>query len=121
MPEAPALQMKLITAVGDKLDIRSIVGAEAVSQLFTYDILALSEDATVSADDLLGTPVAVGVETRDGTQRWFHGLVASFGIDGVDGSGRRFRHPVFLLRLLVRFLTHAGAGLPALRQAFRFP
>lgn len=91
MPEAPALQMKLITAVGDKLDIRSIVGTEAVSQLFAYDILALSEDATVSADDLLGTPVAVGVETRDGTQRWFHGLVASFGIDGVDGRFFRYR------------------------------
>lgn len=91
MPEAPALQMKLITAVGDKLDIRSIQGAEAVSQLFAYDILALSDDATISADDLLGTPVAVGVETRDGTQRWLNGLVASFGIEGVDGRFFRYR------------------------------
>jgi type VI secretion system secreted protein VgrG len=91
MPEAPALQMKLITASGDTLLIRSMVGTEEVSQLFEYDLLALSEDPAISADTLLGTTAAVSVETRDGTQRWFHGLIAAFGIEGIDGRFFRYR------------------------------
>jgi type VI secretion system secreted protein VgrG len=91
MPEVPALQMKLITASGDTLRIRSLVGSEEISQLFEYDVLALSEDEALSADDLLGTTAAVSIETKDGTQRWLHGLIASFGIEGVDGRFFRYR------------------------------
>ena len=101
MPEATPLQMVLTTSLGDTLKLRSMSGHEEVSRLFEYQLLARSPDKTIAADDLLGTPVAVSLETgaAGGTgeagKRWFHGIVAGFGIDGVDG-----RH--FSYRLMVR-------------------
>jgi type VI secretion system secreted protein VgrG len=33
----------------------------------------------------------VSIEVADGEKRWFHGIVAAFGIDGVDGRHFRYR------------------------------
>src|SRR5688572_6148122 len=93
MPEATPLQMVLTTSLGDVLKLRSMSGHEEVSRLFEYQLLARSSEKTIAADDLLGTPVAVSLETgvSGEAKRWFHGIVAGFGIDGVDGRDFSYR------------------------------
>jgi len=95
MPEATPLQMELVTAVGDALRFKSMSAQEEVSRLFEFQVIAVSDDANVLADDLLGTNVAVSMEVADDTKRWFHGIVTGFGIEGV--VGREFSY-----RLVVR-------------------
>ncbi len=82
---ASTLQMALATPLGDTLRFKSMSGFEEMSRLFEYQVLAVSDDPAVAPDDLLGTSVAVSIEAADDSPRWFHGVVASFGIEGVVG------------------------------------
>ncbi len=91
MPDPSALQMALVTSPDKKLNFRSMSAHEEVSRLFEYQITASSDDASVLADDLLGKPVAVSLAVADGSLRWFHGIVASFGIEGGDGRYHSYR------------------------------
>jgi len=91
MPEAMTLQMELVTALGTSLRFRSMTALEEISRLFEFQVVALSDDPDISADDLLGTDAAVSVEVTDGKKRWFHGIVATFGIEGVAGRDFSYR------------------------------
>jgi type VI secretion system secreted protein VgrG len=91
MPEATPLQMALTASAASTLKFRSMVADEEVSRLFEFQVLAIDESETVAADDLLGTNAAVSLEVSDSDKRWFHGVVAGFGIDGVDGRHVRYR------------------------------
>jgi len=91
MPEAMTLQMELVTAPGTSLRFRSMTAMEEISRLFEFQVIALSKDPDISADDMLGTNVAVSVEVAEGSKRWFHGIVAAFGIEGVDGRHFSYR------------------------------
>ncbi len=89
MPD-PALQMKLVTESGMDLQFRSMSAVEEMSRLFEFQVVAESKARDIAADDLLGKSVAVAVETGKNKWRWFHGLAASFGIDGGDGESFRY-------------------------------
>ena len=95
MSEQKPLQIELTTSLGAALRFRSMAGREEISRLFEYRITAVSQDATLDADKLLGKPAGVSVATGPGLPRFFHGIVAGFGIDGADG--RRFSY-----RLVIR-------------------
>jgi type VI secretion system secreted protein VgrG len=70
----------------------SMVGSESISAPFEYEVLALSSNPKVAANDLLGKPLKVSMEGgSDGPQRWFHGLCVAFGIDGNVGRYHRYR------------------------------
>ena len=90
MATATNLQMKLVTKGGLDLQFRSMSAVEEVSRLFEFQIVAVSKTRDIAADDVLGKPVAVAVETAKNKWRWFHGLAASFGIDGGDGDDFRY-------------------------------
>lgn len=96
MPEA--LQMELVTGLGDTLWFKSMSAQEEVSRLFEIQVIAESEDPALSADDLLGTSAAVSLEVADDSKRWFHGVVAAFGIDDMQqrGGSRFFRYRLTL-------------------------
>lgn len=91
MPEAEPLQMDLVTSADLGLKFRSMVAEEEVSRLFEFQVIAITEDVSVAADDLLGTNAAVSVEVDEGAKRWFHGVVASFGIEGAEGRNISYR------------------------------
>ncbi len=95
MPEPTALQMELVTSPDLGLKFKSMTAQEEISRLFEFQVVAVSEDPAISADDLLGTNVAVSMEVADDSKRWFHGIVAGFGIEGVEGR-------LFSYRLTVR-------------------
>ena len=91
-----AFEIELTTVKGAALRLRSMVVQEEVSTLFECQIVALSEDANLSADDLLGTSASIALLVGvNNAKRWFHGLVTAFGFDGVDGR-------LFSYRLTVR-------------------
>ena len=84
-------QMALKTSVGSKLRFVSMSAQEEVSRLFELQIVAVSDDGAITADDLLGKPAAVSLELANGSTRWFHGIVASFGIEGGEGRLHSYR------------------------------
>jgi type VI secretion system secreted protein VgrG len=86
-----ALQMELHTALGAALKFRSMSAREEVSRLFECQVIAISEDRNIAADDLLGTRAAVSLEVADDSRRWFHGVITGFGIEGVDGRHFSYR------------------------------
>jgi type VI secretion system secreted protein VgrG len=82
----------LTTVKGAALRLRSMTAHEEISTLFEYQIVALSDDANLSADDLLGTPASIALLVdKNDAKRWFHGLVTAFGFDGVDGRQFSYR------------------------------
>lgn len=91
MPEPTALQMALVTSPDVGLKFKSMSAQEEMSRLFEFQIIAVSEDPAIVADDLLGTNIAVSIEVADDTKRWFHGIVAAFGIEGVEGRHFTYR------------------------------
>jgi type VI secretion system secreted protein VgrG len=90
MPEM-ALQMELVTAFGDKLQFRSMSALEEVSRLFELQIVAISESADLDADAVLGSAAAVSLETGPDRKRWFHGIVAAFGLEDIQGRFYTYR------------------------------
>ncbi|MDE2396865.1 MAG: type VI secretion system tip protein VgrG [Burkholderiales bacterium] len=109
---ATPLQMKLVTALGETLLFRSMSAHEEVSRLFEFQVIGLSESEALDPNAILGTPAKVSLEVADDTQRWFHGIVAAFGIDGVDGRLFRYR---LTLRPWLWLLTRS-AGLRIYQQ-----
>ncbi len=91
MAQSKPLQMALKSGAGDKLRFVSMSAQEEVSRLFEYQIIAVSDDGNLLADDLLGKPVAVSLALGDGTTRWFNGIAASFGIEGGEGRNISYR------------------------------
>ena len=91
MATSKPLQMALTTPLGQALRFVSMSGQEEISRLFEYQVLAVSEDGNIAADDLLGKPVAVSLDQGGGRTRWFNGIVASCGIDGGEGSFVSYR------------------------------
>jgi len=51
MPEAEPLQMDLATSPDLGLKFRSMVAEEEVSRLFEFQVVAVSEDVSIAADD----------------------------------------------------------------------
>ena len=86
MATSKPLQMALKTELGDQLRFVSMSGQEEISRLFDYQVMAVSDNGNIAADTLLGKPMAVSLDQGGGRTRWFHGIAASFGIDG--GAGR---------------------------------
>ena len=56
----------LESALGEKLQFRRLVGQEKLSELFEFDIDAVSDIGTIDPHELLGTHVSLRVETDGG-------------------------------------------------------
>lgn len=104
MPES-TLQMVLTTSPPSELMFRSMTGREEVSRLFEYQVLALSESHEIAPDDLLGHNAVVTMDLGDLGKRHFHGLIAAFGIEGVQGRFHKYR---LTLRPWIWLLTRSA-------------
>ncbi len=72
--------LELFTPLGkDVLLFQTLVGTEAISELYQFDIDAFAyNDNLPKFADIIGQPVAVEGRLADGDSRWFHGIVKSF-------------------------------------------
>jgi type VI secretion system secreted protein VgrG len=62
----------------DELLLHSFTGVEGISTPFSYRLRLLSENDSVSADDLLRTPAYLSIELENGETRYIHGLINRF-------------------------------------------
>jgi len=72
--------LELFTPLGkDVLLFQTLVGTEAISELYQFDIDAFAyNDSLPKFADIIGQPVAVEARLASGDSRWFHGIVRSF-------------------------------------------
>lgn len=83
MPESTWTQdrhlLAIETSLGkDKLLLTSLVGEEAISELFSYEVEMLSTDPSISAERLIGDKVKLVIDAEDGETRAIHGMVAQW-------------------------------------------
>ena len=79
----------------DKLLLTGFHGKEQLSGLFQFDLDFISEDHSISFDQIIGKNVSISIFTAEGEKRFFHGLIARFsqGRGGGEGEGdSRFSH-----------------------------
>ncbi len=85
-------QAKLITPLGDDvLLLYRMVASEAVSDLYEYDLIALSEDENIELNDLIGQHAYVELELPHDETRYFSGHVTRFSFVGFQGRLAKYR------------------------------
>lgn len=78
----------LSTPLGkDVLLLRGFHGSEAISQLFHFELDLLSENDSISFQDVVGKEATVRVIDADGAERPWHGFISSLS---QAGQNRRF-------------------------------
>lgn len=76
----------------DAFVVRALTGVEAISELFSFELNLLSEKNSITADQILGKPVSISLNSS-GTDnpRYFHGHVTHFqALDTVEGEKRQY-------------------------------
>ena len=70
----------------DTLLLRAFSGSESISQLFHFNLDLLSENDSLSFQDIVGKPVSITVQDADGDDRFWHGFVSRFSQGHQDGK-----------------------------------
>ncbi|UFS70708.1 type VI secretion system tip protein VgrG [Geomonas sp. RF6] len=79
--------MRLATSLGkDVLLVESLHGTEGISRLFSYDLALVSENQSISFDDIIGTAVTVVINLRWGGKRYINGVVSRFAQSSGGGT-----------------------------------
>lgn len=83
--------LSLTTPLGeDVLLLQGLSGREGISQLFQFNLDLLSDNNSVSFDDIIGQQVTIRILLSDGSaERYFNGYVSRFAQSGSDA---RFTH-----------------------------
>lgn len=76
--------------LGPSLEFRRLIGQERLSELFEFDIDAVSDNPNINPHDLLGQHVSLRVETDGGGERFLDGVVTRFGMQGMDQRKNHF-------------------------------
>src|SRR5271170_634790 len=73
------------TPLGDDvLLLQGFSGREGISRLFSFQLELLSDNDSISFDDIVGQNVTIRVTLADQTQRYFNGFVSRFVQSGSD-------------------------------------
>jgi len=71
--------IKIDTPLGkDVLLLRGLVGSEAISRLFQFQLDLLSENPSISFSDIVGKNVTVSLKQPDGSYRYLNGIISRF-------------------------------------------
>ena len=66
-------------------------GREAVNELFSFDVDALSTSADLDVNQFIGEELTLGLLQPDGSRRTWHGLCTGAAWLGADGGVARYR------------------------------
>jgi type VI secretion system secreted protein VgrG len=66
-------------------------GEEALSQVYTYEIELLGEDAGLQLKTLIGQLASIEIELADRSVRYISGHVSAFASEGSDGGMARYK------------------------------
>jgi len=68
---------KVSSPLGENaLVMERMAGSESLGRLFHYELSLASENASLKLNALLGKPMGLAVQLTDGSDRYFHGIVA---------------------------------------------
>jgi type VI secretion system secreted protein VgrG len=80
----------IATPLGDDvLLLQGFTGSEGISRLFRFHLDLLSDNNSISFDDVVGQNVTISVTLADQSERYFNGFVSRFSQSGADA---RFTH-----------------------------
>jgi uncharacterized protein involved in type VI secretion and phage assembly len=79
-----------LTSVFDpaQVRLRDLTGTERVGEPFSYQIRMISRDPIEDLARVVGTRMAVGLKLKDGSDRYFEGIVTGFRFVGIDETRR---------------------------------
>ncbi|MCS3472904.1 type VI secretion system secreted protein VgrG [Pseudomonas sp. JUb42] len=70
-------QTRITSPLGpDVLLLKSMTGHDELGRLYEYDLQLTSADGAIDLNQLLGKPMSLSLKLADGSERYFHGLVA---------------------------------------------
>ena len=84
------------------LIFQSMIGREEMGRPYLFSLELLCTDATLDPDVMLGQPMTVHLELRDGGMRHFHGFASHFAQTGLRGDYAQY---AVTLRPWLWFLT----------------
>jgi type VI secretion system secreted protein VgrG len=90
----------------DELLLKSFTGSDAISKLFAFSLDLLSENPSISFDQIVGQRVSISITQVDGDQRYINGFVSRFSQSGADA---RFTHYHAEVVPWLWFLTRSAA------------
>jgi type VI secretion system secreted protein VgrG len=90
----------------DVLLLKSFVGREAISRPFSFSLDLLSENASISFDQIVGQRVSISLTQAAGEERYINGFVSRFSQSGADV---RFTHYHAEVVPWLWFLTRSAA------------
>ncbi|TBU92774.1 type VI secretion system Vgr family protein [Phytopseudomonas dryadis] len=76
------------------LVLERLTGVEALGRIFQYELSLVSENPSLKLDSLLGKPMGLAVQLPNGSDRYFHGIVAR--CSQTAGSGQFASYQVSL-------------------------
>src|SRR5882724_2317217 len=83
------------TSLGrDVLLLQGFTGHEGISQLFSFDLDLLSEDPSISFNQIVGQKVTLTIALADGGNRYINGFVSRFAQSGGDERFTYYRAEV---------------------------
>jgi type VI secretion system secreted protein VgrG len=66
----------------DELILTAFRGAEGISRLFSFELVAMSHNRKIAFEEIVGKGVTISVKLADGAARYFHGIVSRFSQTG---------------------------------------
>jgi type VI secretion system secreted protein VgrG len=90
----------------DVLLLKSLAGSESISRLFAFSLDLLSENASISFDQIVGQRVSISITQVGGDKRYINGFVSRFS---QSGSDTRFTHYHAEVVPWLWFLTRSAA------------
>ena len=82
---------RLKTDLGkDALVLLRFGGVDAINELFEYTVDALAVNPDIDFNRLLGTHATIEIKTREGSPRFFDGIVTAATWQGVGDTGNRY-------------------------------
>jgi len=81
--------------------LETLSGTEELGEPYIFHLGLLSENHNIDPDDVLGKPLAVGINLSSGETRYFHGVVTSFAKTGT--ARLHTRYAARLVPLLSQF------------------
>jgi type VI secretion system secreted protein VgrG len=84
--------IKLVTATqgAQELLLDTFSGTEALSELFSFELRLLSQDAHIALKTMMGKPAQLQIELAEDGVRYIDGCVTRFALSGSDGGLARY-------------------------------
>jgi type VI secretion system secreted protein VgrG len=98
--------------------LETLQGDEVLGRPYKLQLGLLSKEPNLAPEDVMGKPLAVGIQLATGEERFFHGMVTDFAKSGTTHLHTRYAARVrSMLRVIATRSHPAGCAWPSLGPA----